>query len=293
MFISLGGFSFMAKAQQDAQFSQFYANKLFYNPAGMIGDKLFRVSLTDREQWWGSAGRPSYRTLNVSQFFPDQHMGIGLTVYQWNQNIENNILAKLAYSYHLQVGQEAFLSFGLSVGVIDRFISGVVTPGGEYGGSITGELNDFNPNLDLGFGLEFYTKELVAGVSVEHVPIRLGPNPSRLALHSYYYFGYNFRLTNNWSLFPLLVLRNGDGKTNVDINLRAFYRDIVNFGASYRIDAVALMAGVNLGKNFGLSYSYDINLGPTAQFKPSHELILSFRGCLLCKKKDQPLIFFE
>ncbi|MDE6494427.1 MAG: PorP/SprF family type IX secretion system membrane protein [Bacteroidales bacterium] len=280
------------RAQVDAQYSQFYANRLFYNPAAIHSDGLFRVSLTDREQYWGTPNHPSYRLLNASYFFQEQKMGVGLTVHQWNANIENDIDIKASYMYRLQVGYDAYFNFGLGIGMIHRFLSRGTLPDGS--GYVPGEedFEKFNPNLDMGLGVEFHTSHILAGVSVQHFPIKLGDNPARAALHSYYYFGYNFGLDENWALFPMVVVRMGDRRTNVDVNVRALYRDIVNFGVSYRIDAVSVMAGVNINKNFSLSYAFDYNIGVTSHtYKPSHELILTYRANW--KKKGRPLLRFD
>ena len=155
-FLALAG---NGRAQQDAQFSQFYANRLFYSPAAIVGtDELFRVSLTDREQWWGGGrDRPSYRLLNTSQFFMGKKMGVGLTVYEWNQNVETNFLAKLSYAYHLQVGQEAFFSFGVNAGVMHGFYKNIILPDGSHGPAVDGDVKT-KPNLDLGLAIEFYTR---------------------------------------------------------------------------------------------------------------------------------------
>lgn len=280
------------QAQEDAKFSQFYANKMFYNPAGMISDDLFRVSIVDKEQWWGSAQkgvRPSHRLLSVSQFFTQQNMGVALMVYQWQQNVVNNLAVKAAYSYHLQVNPESFISFGVNVGFFTNFIAKAITPSGT---ALPEGYLDQNMNMDLGLGIEFYNEEITAGVSVQHIPIRIGENPMMLSLHSYYYFGYDFQLDENWSLFPMLVLRNASRSTDVDINLRAFYRDIVYFGGSYRLDAVAILAGVSIGKNFSLGYACDINLGAIKSYQPSHEFMLTYRGNLMKGKKSVPLVSF-
>lgn len=285
------GFVREAHAQQDVQFSQFYANRLFYNPAGMADDNLLRVSLTDREQYWGTSNaRSGYRLLNGSYFFEDQNMGVGLSIHQWNANIENNLVIKASYMYRLQVGYDAYVNFGISVGMIHRFLRDGWLPNGDR--FIRTDADKFNPNLDMGLGVEFHTSHILAGVAVQHLPIKLGDNPARAAVHSYYYFGYNFFLDEEWSLFPMLAVRMGDRRTNIDINLRAMYRDIVNFGVSYRLDALALMAGVNINRNFSLSYAFDINIGVTSKrFKPSHELILTYR-CEF-RKPDRPLVKFE
>ena len=274
------------RAQQDGQFSQFYANRVFFTPAAIVGtDELFRASLTDREQWWGGGrkDRPSYRTLNATQFFMGKKMGVGLTVYEWNQNVEVNLLAKLSYAYHLQVGQEAFMSFGLNAGVMQGWYKDLILPDGTRAPEVDAAVKT-KPNLDLGLGVEFYTREIVAGVSVQHLPIRLSKESKMLALHAYYYFGYLNKINRDWSIYPMLMMRMAGRSANLDITLRAFYSDLLHFGAGYRLDAVVLMAGVNIGPHFTFSYSFDYPLSTIRnQFKmPSHEFVLSYRGCLHC-----------
>ena len=273
------------RAQQDGQFGQFYANRLFFSPAAIVGtDELFRASLTDREQWWfGGKDRPSYRTLNATQFFMGKKMGVGLTVYEWNQNVEVNLLAKLSYAYHLQVGQEAFMSFGLNAGVMQGWYKNLILPDGTYGQPVDIDVKT-KPNLDLGLGIEFYTREIVAGVSIQHLPIRLSKESKMLALHAYYYFGYLNRINRDWSIYPMLVMRMAGRSANLDINMRVFYQDLLHFGAGYRLDAVPLMAGVNIGPHFTFSYACEIPLGNIRnRFKMlSHEFVLTYRGCLHC-----------
>jgi type IX secretion system PorP/SprF family membrane protein len=298
------GFSAMY-AQEDVQLIQLYSNRLFVNPAGINGmDELFRVSLTDNEQYWGKdfAGiRSSSRFLNVTQFFQKQHSGIGLTVYHQNQNVLNTVLIKASYAYHLQVGKEAFISLGASAGYIDGFIDHSVSYSGDY--ISNNELNpEFEkPNLDVGVGIEFYTNEVVAGVSVAHLPIRIQQDATVFDMHSYYYFGYNHKINEYWRLFPMISLRLSNRSTNLDVSLRAFYREWVYFGASYRRDAVSIMAGVNIGQRFSIGYAIDLNIGSMNKMaaaagkhlRPSHEFILTYRGCIFCSGEDNSLIPVE
>ncbi len=273
------------RAQQDGQFSQFYANRLFFTPAAIVGtDELFRASLTDREQWWGGGkNRPSYRTLNATQYFMGKKMGVGLTVYEWNQNVEINLLAKLSYAYHLQVGQEAFMSFGLNAGVMQGWYKDLILPDGTIGKELDIDAKT-KANLDLGLGIEFYTREIVAGVSLQHFPIRLSKDSKVLALHAYYYFGYLNKINRDWSVYPMLMMRMAGRSANLDVNVRVFYQDLLHFGASYRLDAAVLMAGVNIGPHFTISYACDFPLGTIRRHftMPSHEFVLTYRGCLHC-----------
>lgn len=276
-------------SQEDARYAHFYENRMFYNPAGMTGDNLFRLSFTDREQWWGSEmknTRPSYRLLSASQFLPRYNMGVGLSVSQWNHNVVNNLSVKASYSYHLQIDHFNFLSFGVNVGFFDNFVSGSVLPNGDYGVEID-KYVDQNMNIDLGLGIEYYNNEITAGVSVQHLPIKIGDNPAIMELHSYYYLSYDFELRMNWNLMPLLVLRQAGRTIDVDIGLRTYWKDIIYFGGTYSINEISFMAGVSLGKNFSIGYACDVNIGPLKSYKPSHEFMLIFKGDWVEKRKSR------
>ena len=274
------------QAQEAAQFSQFFVNRLFYNPAAINTDGLFRASLTDREQWWGTPNHPSYRLLNTSYYFKDKNMGVGMSLHQWNANVENNVVFKLDYMYCLQVGHDADINFGVNLGVKRRFLSDGILPDGEMYVS-TGD--EFNPNMDMGLGIEFHTSEIVAGFSAQNLPIKIGKSPSMDAFHTYFYFGYNFELDPDWSLFPMVAARIAEKSDDVDVSLRAIYRDVLQFGVVYRLDAFVITAGVNINRNFGLSYAFDANIGKTSKaYKPSHELTLTYRADF--KRPDRPLL---
>lgn len=274
------------QGQEAVQFSQFFVNRLFYNPAAINTDGLFRASLTDREQWWGTPNHPSYRLLNASYYFKDKNMGVGMSLHQWNANIENNVVFKIDYMYCLQVGYDAYINFGVNLGVKRRFLSdGILANGDVY--VSTGD--EFNPNMDMGLGIEFHTSEIIAGFSAQNLPIKLGKSPSLDAFHTYFYFGYNFVLDPDWSLFPMVAARIAEKSANVDVSLRAVYRDVIQFGLIYRIDALVITAGININRNFGLSYAFDANIGRTSKaYKPSHELTLTYRADF--KRPDRPLV---
>ncbi|MEG1762842.1 MAG: PorP/SprF family type IX secretion system membrane protein [Bacteroidales bacterium] len=269
-------------AQTDAQFTQFHNARLFYNPASINGqDALLNISVLDREQWLGYAGRPAYRMLNASYSFEDKNMGVGLTVYDQLQNVEHVFNAKASYAYQVRVGFDAYISMGISVGFIGRYLSNLQTADDIV--SVTQE--NYN-NIDLGLGVEFVNSNIVTGISVTHLPVAIGKQAYKATPHFYGYFTYNFFLTDEWVLAPSLILRNSIYATNLDINLQVKYLGIFSAGVGYRLDALTLMAGVNLGKNFILSYSFDMNLGGIrtesnkGHLKPSHEFGLLYRGFL-------------
>ena len=74
-------FVFMMSYSQDPSFSQFFANRLYLNPAWAgVGDKDRRLFLNYRNQWPGIDN--AYVTFGVTydQFMSQMHGGFGIRV---------------------------------------------------------------------------------------------------------------------------------------------------------------------------------------------------------------------
>jgi hypothetical protein len=54
-------------------------------------------------------------------------------------------------------------------------------------------------------------------------------------------------------------------------------------GLAYRLDALAVLLGFNLGDMFSIGYSVDVSSGALAKsnMKPTHEIMLSYRTQLI------------
>jgi Type IX secretion system membrane protein PorP/SprF len=65
----------------------------------------------------------------------------------------------------------------------------------------------------------------------------------------------------------------------LDLNAKVRYRDLVWAGLSYRNkDAMVLMAGATLLKNWDVAYSYDITTSELRKYSGgSHEVIIGYR----------------
>jgi type IX secretion system PorP/SprF family membrane protein len=264
-------------AQDDMQATQLYSNKLYYNPAATgFSDKFF-VSGAYRTQWTGTPGLlgelPRYVLLNATQYFWEQRSGIGLSIYDARQSVNKSFQAKVAYAYHLQVQEEAWLAMGTSVGLLTRRINGAKTPEGNPVDERTSMMSD------MALGVEYYTPELCVGASVQHIPLVVGESEKRMHSHFYYYMMYYYQIDDDWRLIPSISLRNSSFITNFDIVARISYQNMVQLGASYRMDAIAFLLGFNLSDTFSLGYSIDISTGFMRQngTRPSHELVLSYR----------------
>jgi len=262
-------------AQDDAQFTQFYANRLYYNPAATGASDKFLASATYRSQWAGSPtlskeARPSYILFGATQFFGDKRSGVGLNIYNASQHVQNALQVKASYAYHLQVQDEAWLSMGINVGMLNRSIRNGLSADGQL-------INESHTMSDLGLGVEYYTPELIVGVSCQHIPAVIGDNEERKHAHFYYYATYIYTINEEWKVVPSVLLRNSSFITNVDATVRVSYLNMFQFGVSWRRDAMAFLIGFNIEDTYSIGYSFDLHTGTMTGARPSHEIVLGYR----------------
>ena len=115
--------------QQDAQFSQYMFNMLYYNPgyAGVEGLTTFKVF--HRTQWAGyqpsfaADGSGGLNTQVISLNTPLLRLRSGLGVHVVNDKLGplTNLEAQVSYAYHLGIG-DSKLSLGIGAGVFSQTI---------------------------------------------------------------------------------------------------------------------------------------------------------------------------
>ncbi|GHU85307.1 hypothetical protein FACS1894153_0290 [Bacteroidia bacterium] len=276
IFLIVGIASF---AQNDVQVSSLSANKLFYNPAATGYSDYFNAALTYRAQWNPSSGiagsqRPHAVILNMSQYLWNMRSGFGLTVYDFRHSIENQFMIKGSYAYHIQMGDEEYLSLGVSAGLMSHSVNDAVTPSGN-------DVDYTNLISDLGLGLEYHTGDIIVGLSCAHIPLVLGNDVAKVNPHFYFYTTYVYKIDNDWKLLPHIVLRNSVFITNVAIGTRVAYLNQFLLGLDYRMDAWSINVGWRFG-NMAVGYSYDINNGALQSrgVGGSHEITMSYNGIL-------------
>ncbi|MGA1363773.1 MAG: PorP/SprF family type IX secretion system membrane protein, partial [Schleiferiaceae bacterium] len=91
-------------AQQDVQFTQYYHNRLGFNPgvAG-TGDGIC-LNLGQRLQWVGFDGAPTTQNLNASIPVDLLHGGLMVNVVNDRIGYFEDISAAVGYAYQLELG---------------------------------------------------------------------------------------------------------------------------------------------------------------------------------------------
>ena len=299
--IAVAGFTGVAVAQQDPQFTQFMHNRLIYN-AGYAGTSgAICGNMQFRQQWASFDGAP--QTIAVAFDMPVlPNLGAGLSVISDKIGPMNTLFLRIPVSYNKIIGKGT-LGLGLDIGFLQKKISNdwIVPEPGKVDPNIPGAYDAFsNPSLngkgfDLGFGAFYQIPgKMYLGLSSSHLPAQTVKGTGKLTFdmsrHYYLMAGYTLMELGWNKVMANVKVKSDVAATAVDVNLTYMYDNMIWAGATMRLaDAAALMIGYQgLNKGTGLSYkigySYDITLSKLKGYSGgTHEIILGF--CLTQKVK--------
>ena len=268
----------MANAQQDPQFSQNMFNRLMFNPGYAGTSGAICVTGINRSQWMGFEGAPKTFVLGLDMPIQALNGGIGLTLVQDKIGVENNVYAKLAYSYHLKLKQGT-LGLGLDLGMMNKNIGAGLNPIDKTDGSIP--QNAIGSTVfDAGIGAYYTSKTFYAGLSSTHLPqstFDLGTSKYQSRRHYYITAGYHYQLNPDVEIRPSIFIKNA-AATQFDINCNVFYKNKYWGGLSYRLqDAVILMLGADVYKGLKVGIAYDVNTSTLSKYNSNTlEILLNY-----------------
>ncbi|MDX1447161.1 PorP/SprF family type IX secretion system membrane protein, partial [Lishizhenia sp.] len=109
---------------QDPQFSQFYANPIYLNPAFAGTNGCPRVAANYRNQWPSLSGNYVTYSASYDQYFNNINGGFGViaTHDQQGQGTIQHSTLSLIYSYHLKVNRKFTMLFGAKATWNQKFL---------------------------------------------------------------------------------------------------------------------------------------------------------------------------
>jgi type IX secretion system PorP/SprF family membrane protein len=266
-------------------------NHAFVNPGSYGINDGITVTGIFREQWLG------FKDYNDEKVAPETflltadapirflHGGVGIGIAQDKEAQIKNMLVKLGYSFHLNLGN-AKLGFGLNANFNNKSIDKEkLNPIDQSDPVLLGLSGDGVMISDMALGVFLQKPRYYIALSSTQVleTTKTAGTADGVAFYKnrrHYYLtgGHDIVLPafQGYVFTPSLFIKS-DGKTfQADVNLMARYNNKVWGGLSYRInDAVALMVGVAY-KDIEIGYSYDI---PTSRIAAtgSHEIMARYR----------------
>lgn len=276
------------KAQYDAQFSNYWAVKSYFNPAeaGQTGN-LEAVAL-HRSQWLGFPGAP--KSFFVSADMPFQFLnrthGIGGIFFSETIGLFQHNIFSLQYAYKKKLFGGT-LSIGIQAGMISESFDGskayiptsnyhVETDEGIPTATVSGTAFDFS------MGIVYDRKNWYVGLSSSHLlepQMELEENIYMYVSRTYYLMGgYNIQLNNPLlELQPSVFVKSILLTTQVDVNLRLWYNKMFSAGLGWRMgDAGIVSIGGKFSK-FQVGYAYDFPISAIIKGSTgSHEVFVKY-----------------
>jgi type IX secretion system PorP/SprF family membrane protein len=288
---------------QDPEFSQFYANPLYLNPAFTGTSEYQRVVANYRNQWPKQGN--TYVTYNFTydKFVSSIRSGIGVKLmYDRELNgVVNSINTSFLYSYHIMANDRLFFTMALEAGFIyKRFnTSGLIFPGmiDQGTGAITGTyplpFEDGQKIFpDFSFGMVGQQDNVYFGFAIHHLTQpdqsiiegdQVGRLPLKLTIHAGAK-GHEFHrglYSRGFTLSPNLIYQQQGAFKQINAGIY-MKEDWFAFGLWYRNnlsvrpDALIAMVGIQKEK-FQFGYSFDFSLSNIAAYSNgSHEISLTF-----------------
>jgi type IX secretion system PorP/SprF family membrane protein len=298
---------------QDPEFSQFFANPLYMNPAFAGTTELPRMVLNYRNQWPQKKQTYTTYSLSYDQLMKNTNAGLGIQVTRDQElnNVINNHTASLLYSYHLQLSYESFITLGLQGGmVLKQFSTGnLVFPSGidPLSGEITEWVSESHPDEkkfypDFALGAVGQHGEFFWSAATHHLNTpdesiiegdQKGTLPMKFTLHAgarmhRWHYGLLSRI---FTLSPNILYQQQGRFRQLNLGIYMIEKSF-QFGAWFRNnldlrpDAIIAMAGIALEK-FQLGYSFDLTLSKLSNYSyGSHEISLTF---FLGQKSEIPV----
>lgn len=287
---------------QDAEFTQFYANPLYLNPAFAGTARCPRFCLNYRNEWPGF-----YKTYVTYSASYDQHIdnlsgGIGLLVVHdraGNSTI-NTLDASFMYSYQLNVNREFSLKFGLQGTYHQKSLDWTKLTFGDMIDRRRGFVYNTNeiPNgypvvtkraADVSAGILGYSKRYFFGFACHHLTqpeeafISHSPLPRKYTGHA----GAVIPLQKGDEVYisPNILYQYQGQFQQLNLGMY-FVKSNVVAGLWYRNqDAVIALFGYQT-PNFKFGYSYDVTISKLANVSAgSHELSMQIQ--LNCRPKHR------
>jgi len=279
-------------AQQDAQFTQYMYNGLYYNPAFAGKETGYQFSALHRTQWLGystAAGTGSginTQLLTASGRITGTNLGFGLNFVNDDIGPTTNQEVNISLAYHLNIGR-GVLSIGASGGFFSSNINYEVLNPVNRDPLIPSTGTESQINFNLGGGLMYDHGNFYVGLSSRHInepdfDFGEGAFGNQLVNHNYLLAGYRINPFGLLRFEPSFLLKSvGFNNFSYDVSVIATHNEKVSGGLAYRgEESVSVLLGYSLlrDNSMRLGYAFDLVVGGVEAKAPtSHEFMLTYR----------------
>jgi type IX secretion system PorP/SprF family membrane protein len=248
--------AFEAKAQQDAQYSQYIFNGLYINPAYAGYKKDLYLHSFYRSQWTGFPGAPQSFSVALDGAVHDDKVGLGVLLAADKIGAQSSLAAYGNYAYRLQVGdnENSRLSLGLGLGLVQGTLDGTKLTAVQANDAAvpTGLQSSLMP--DARTGVMYSNDHWFAGLSADNLLAHMLPRDKSILVpvpmpHFYFTAGALMDIDQDTKFKPSFLIKDDrGGPTSLDLNAFVLLGEKLWLGGTYRT-GIHLYAKPNLQKN--------------------------------------------
>ena len=273
-------------AQQEMMFTQFYQNKLYYNPAFAATSPSPILNLAHRSQWIGIEGAPTSTMLGYQQPLLGQNLGLGLNLGMTKAAITRVFNGDLSYSYKFKVNKgELYTGLRISIRQYSMNWSDSRLIASDQIQTDNAIPQEAQNKLTVNFGAGFYFRSGNEQWYISGAAHRLarssfdnadfGSELSREAIHLNMMGGFVLEPAAKIDIEPQILLRYAFyAPLDLDFNVMADYDNKFYLGLTYRTggdvrgfgESVDVISGIQASKSLYIGLSYDIGLTRLRKF---------------------------
>ncbi len=282
---------------QDLQFTQFYANPLYLNPAFAGSNFCPRVCMNYRNQWPNLSGTYVSYSASYDRYVKAMAGGIGILVTTDDQarGTLKTTTAGFMYAYNIKVSRKFSINAALQATYFQKTLDRTKLNFGDMIDPRRGfvwNTNEIVPaqtkrNADFSAGILGYSKHYFFGVAANHLTqpdeglLGVSKLPAKFTIHG----GAIIDLEKGGAshVSPNILIQAQ--QKFMQINLGIYYKkDFFVAGLWYRNnDAVIALVGLQ-NKFLKVGYSYDVTISKLAgNTAGSHEISLQIQ--FACKTR--------
>lgn len=236
--------SFFAKAQQDAQYSQYMFNGIYINPAYAGYKEELNMHSFYRNQWVGIKGSPKSMSLAVDASLNEANVGLAFQLASDRLGAQNTVSFYGNYAYRVRLGnsEDTRLAFGIGGGLIQHSIDGNKLSAIDLNDASipAGYKTSLLP--DARVGMFFSSEKWYAGVSADNLLAQYMVKQSNDEVYyptpkAHYHLtaGLLLPINETLQLKPSFLLKDDrGGPSSLDVSAFFLVADKIWLGGSYR-----------------------------------------------------------
>jgi type IX secretion system PorP/SprF family membrane protein len=260
-----------------------------HNPATAGSARHAVIGASYRKTWDGISGAPQTTLIFGSTYLNNAKIGIGGYLYNDVTGPTRRTGGQMAYSYHIQMANDATFSLGLEAR-LQQFSLDKAKLSATLGNDPVLASAESRFKADAGFGIAYNGKKFQAGAAVSQlIQTKLNfytgnltpTEEGRLYRHYYLHGSYKWNVDGNTKIIPnLLFIYLPNAPLEFQGGARVEHNDVFWWGLGLRArQSWMISAGVKIQKKLTIGYSFDIFNTPLSIYDRGangHEVLLRY-----------------